>query len=627
MESQSETNHQTPEANSGAADFDEQIPLVESLKRSAATVDYGENNDGHLFHVEKKPRLLNATPRNLESSTAIELDAEVFARTLKEHGITALQTQMVQHELGHGDIQHNVLDDELGHLEVALESLDPSMHYHQHQDQQDGTEPIDPNLSDLEPHLHTHNQHNDDGLGGLNEQDQIALLKKMAHDVDFNAHAVLNADGLDAFDRLQSVFNENQAAQVKLSMQSPAQIMRTNSLTLVDNVSGQILTILSKGPHSETLNIVTRPDTEAGSVYRQLTVLFDQIKAVYECEAFLDADVLDLSAPEFRATIRKANLATFLSSVFGSVAVGFFHLNENFLHTFVPDGAKLLKAQGALYLDLKTQAYISAMGQGERSQEEILEDLFPEEVERHLSQRKGGKALNAAELEFVARCKARREHLATTSESETLTEKYEWHTFLKDVAEYVARNHENITAQPARKARTKSQRLTDVHHLLPAKIQPTTEMSIADQAELHELQQLQDSLNNGDSNDGDLDLDNMDPDLFDPEMHVRLLENEDGSITTQQLYERARQASRPSPSRRGKPAQRRPWTKEEEQALFAGLDSVKGPHWSEILSLYGPGGSISEALKDRNQVQLKDKARNLKLFFLKVGILILYQRY
>jgi hypothetical protein len=50
---------------------------------------------------------------------------------------------------------------------------------------------------------------------------------------------------------------------------------------------------------------------------------------------------------------------------------------------------------------------------------------------------------------------------------------------------------------------------------------------------------------------------------------------------------------------------------------MTGLDQVKGPHWSQILALYGPGGSINETLRDRNQVQLKDKARNLKLFFLK----------
>lgn len=50
---------------------------------------------------------------------------------------------------------------------------------------------------------------------------------------------------------------------------------------------------------------------------------------------------------------------------------------------------------------------------------------------------------------------------------------------------------------------------------------------------------------------------------------------------------------------------------------MAGLDQVKGPHWSQILGLYGPEGTINNVLKDRNQVQLKDKARNIKLFFLK----------
>ena len=92
---------------------------------------------------------------------------------------------------------------------------------------------------------------------------------------------------------------------------------------------------------------------------------------------------------------------------------------------------------------------------------------------------------------------------------------------------------------------------------------------------------------------------------------------------TQLLYERARQAATakasPSNRRAGAPSQRRPWTQEEENALMAGLDRVKGPHWSQILGMFGPGGSINEVLKDRNQVQLKDKARNLKLFFLKSG--------
>jgi hypothetical protein len=95
------------------------------------------------------------------------------------------------------------------------------------------------------------------------------------------------------------------------------------------------------------------------------------------------------------------------------------------------------------------------------------------------------------------------------------------------------------------------------------------------------------------------------------------------SMPTAALYERARQAAVAKSSnttrREGLHSTRRPWTPEEEKALMAGLDMVKGPHWSQILSLFGQHGTISDILKDRTQVQLKDKARNLKLFFLKTN--------
>jgi protein TBF1 len=93
------------------------------------------------------------------------------------------------------------------------------------------------------------------------------------------------------------------------------------------------------------------------------------------------------------------------------------------------------------------------------------------------------------------------------------------------------------------------------------------------------------------------------------------------SVPTVVLYERARKAAASKANnghrKPGVPSARRPWTPHEEGALMTGLDMVKGPHWSQILALFGQGGSHGEQLKDRNQVQLKDKARNLKLFFLK----------
>ena len=101
----------------------------------------------------------------------------------------------------------------------------------------------------------------------------------------------------------------------------------------------------------------------------------------------------------------------------------------------------------------------------------------------------------------------------------------------------------------------------------------------------------------------------------------------DQSAPTQILYDRARRAAtKKNPLPHSAPIQqpqptiapnRRTWSTEEETALMSGLDRVRGPHWAKILALYGAGGTSGETLKDRNQVQLKDKARNIKLFFLK----------
>ena len=92
-----------------------------------------------------------------------------------------------------------------------------------------------------------------------------------------------------------------------------------------------------------------------------------------------------------------------------------------------------------------------------------------------------------------------------------------------------------------------------------------------------------------------------------------------GQLSTAQIMNMARAtSSKASPARReGANSSRKPWTKAEEDALLEGLDRVKGPHWSQILQYHGASGSIDQRLANRTQVQLKDKARNLKLWFLK----------
>ena len=163
-----------------------------------------------------------------------------------------------------------------------------------------------------------------------------------------------------------------------------------------------------------------------------------------------------MTDPAAIETLRKANLATFVSSVFGSRDVGFYHLNEYFLDTFVADGNRLLKTQAGIFLDLKTQAYISAITNGGQPKAVLLHDLFPEDLEqRLLSRRPGARQLAPSEVEFLQRARNRRKALEDEPDTDDaidgLHRKYVWEQFLQDVITYVSKNFEMIVGVPVRK--------------------------------------------------------------------------------------------------------------------------------------------------------------------------------
>ncbi|KAI9828125.1 MAG: TTAGGG repeat binding factor [Thelocarpon impressellum] len=514
----------------------------------------------------------------------------------------------------------------------------------------------------------------------------------------------------------------------------PSLHLRIQSLPILENLSIQILETLVKGAYQETLTIVTEPESAPGQAYATLKALFDQTKRLYsQREPFLSAHDLNLREPEHRSIIRKANLATFVSSVFGSQDVGFYHLNEYFLETFVQEGGRLLKSQGALFLDLKTQAYLSAMANGERSRAEILEDLFPDDLgERLMSRRPLAKQMTPSEVDFVKRARSRCDHLLSQPDDAdsiaALPDKYVWEDFLRDVSGYVSRHFDDLvggTVSRSNLGPPAASRLTSFegaklqrarpnpysineqlvqhlqqqqqqqtphpdqhqhlqayspshhrHHQYHAQTQaqpfedPQAQPSIdelrlrealrahnqqlAHQESHHDARQevvekaaraaeaaLQNELLHGSQVErrheeqrvprpegGSAEQSQVGPvDASQPYGSMEIPYHTQ-SAPTQVLYERARLAATakasPNSRRAGLPSQRRPWTTDEENALMAGLDRVKGPHWSQILAMFGAGGTINESLKDRNQVQLKDKARNLKLFFLKSGIEVPY---
>lgn len=53
------------------------------------------------------------------------------------------------------------------------------------------------------------------------------------------------------------------------------------------------------------------------------------------------------------------------------------------------------------------------------------------------------------------------------------------------------------------------------------------------------------------------------------------------------------------------------WAEDEETALLAALEVV-GPKWTEMVRMYGEGGSVDESLKGRKAIDLHNKAARLK---------------
>jgi hypothetical protein len=214
--------------------------------------------------------------------------------------------------------------------------------------------------------------------------------------------------------------------------------------------------LLAKSTYQDITSFVSEPDSENGQAYATMRSLFDHTKKVYSTKkSFLSATELELTEPSQVDIIRKANLASFVSSIFGTQEIGFSELNDNFLDVFVPEGGRLLKVQGALFLELKTQAFIASMNNTERSRTEMLYNLFPDDLEQRLLERRPGtRQLAPSETDFVNRAKSRRDILLNDINNEeamkALPDKYHWEDFLRDLSSYVTKNFDTISNQQVR---------------------------------------------------------------------------------------------------------------------------------------------------------------------------------
>lgn len=485
----------------------------------------------------------------------------------------------------------------------------------------------------------------------LNSQDTDVHGQDLLHQQKVNAHALaphIPADSellatneaLEAYNALTShvpapaLLSAVHLAALPIPMTPsehlPARIqLLISTLPVLDNLATQLLRIFTVGPYLKIIDLASNPETPQGAAFRDLTSLFEFTKRLYsEEDPFLTVEHLapgiwkdgEKTPAHFRSreqtielTLRKVNLATFLAAVLGTIEVGFFHLNELFLNVFCPSNTldpansmsnmsstnftlqsgvnivvgdkvgKVLKPQAVLYLELKTQAYISAIETGERLSQEILDDIIPSNMEEILLRRRGTKSLLPTETDFINRCMSRKDTLLSHQGGQSLSEEYEWFKFLRELFDFVLKNMsfliwgKKLKNPPRERIRVET---------------PHSDQTLAAVSEREH--ELPDGSSQQEFND----------------LTAALLPSE---IQEQQIHLRV------NPRMGTKLNSRRPWTREEEKALRHALE-LKGPQWSTILELFGQGGRISEALKNRNQVQLKDKARNWKMFFLKLGL-------
>ncbi|TID16662.1 hypothetical protein CANINC_004114 [Pichia inconspicua] len=465
--------------------------------------------------------------------------------------------------------------------------------------------------------------------------------------------------------------------------------MLVNTLPVLDNLATQILRIIAKGPYQKIMELVSNRESYTGIAFGNLVELFETTKRIYNSEEspFFTVENITFgmwkfgSAPPnflkgredtIEGTLRKVNLATFLLATLGLIDLGFFFLNEAFLDVFCPpqnldpteslsfiedrnimdelsrdarfearstkhqkSQTKFLKAQAILYLELKTQAYISAIELGDRSKEDIIHDLFPENMDEILLRRKdpfyestGGKIernstlFTPAELDFLTRCDYRKQTLLKLNTDSSLMEKYEWIKFLNDLLEYVSKNVGFLIWGPKGKMTSELEKLNRLRQASQLEVDNTELEKVMKNHRESDASSGVDSENSKTSNRNNKNSGSAENSQDD----LKIVRHIGGEIDytagiSKADLEQIRPKSKPSK----KPKQNRPstfrrvWTAQEEDALQEGL-KLKGTRWTEILELFGPGGQINEALKNRSSLQLKDKARNWKLYYIKNGL-------
>ncbi|EDO17041.1 hypothetical protein Kpol_530p11 [Vanderwaltozyma polyspora DSM 70294] len=440
-----------------------------------------------------------------------------------------------------------------------------------------------------------------------------------------------------------------------------------SSLSLLDNISNQLLVMLLSDTFTPDMySILSEPntflDTPSIKTFHKLLKLFKYLLEFYNVDFLLnvcdlvpgmwypDSPVLNIMKKYesyIISTVRKTNLTVYLLSYIGCIHAPLNQLQEKFFDIFLPNtmfsnsllntNEQLLRSQWLLYLDMKTQVYINSLKTLKRSdtykenndlienndRHNLLNSIFSKAFANELVLRRTRTTADQTlitryETEFAQRHNTRKEDLYTYTSLLKLKQDHSEESFIRSVFDYASKNM-SLIIWGTKHRNSKSPLYTAESRDFEPQILFATDAKLLFDVLL--------AVNNSHPRYVTPDLDNhvYDSDLVIDTFHQNtrrhrpnnnVLEHSLSVGTSKDIADAALNVNNSSTTRKNRT--KRTWSKMEEDALIEGLKSF-GPSWSKILNLYGAGGKYTEILKNRTQVQLKDKARNWKLQCLKNG--------
>jgi hypothetical protein len=246
-----------------------------------------------------------------------------------------------------------------------------------------------------------------------------------------------------------------------VSRPQASEALKLQALPVLDNLAMQILHTIANHEIKEVAALVDAANLDLESPAKEFATLknlFAQTKMLFAAQKpFLNEMEMGKLHPTAVAVARKTNLATFVSSLFGSADIGMQELNQHFVPTFIPrrtkvgDAHQLGQGEALLFLGLKTQAYISSLSSEDTVASQALDELFPDNWKylRMLLNYDQMEEMNESGNELQDWLKHRKwDILQNKNNNEYLLQTYAWEHFLMAVHGYLRQHYQKLVGVP-----------------------------------------------------------------------------------------------------------------------------------------------------------------------------------